>query len=105
MCGGWCDIGYNAIVDKWGILYEGAPGSLERTTIGTHAAGFNTLTFGVSILGDYASLHLSEVTLRTAGALLGVKLAAHGVHSEGTVDIYTSEGENSRYKHREVTLP
>src|SRR5665647_2868216 len=48
---GWCDIGYNFVVDKWGNIYEGRANSLTRPVIGVHAGGFNTGTVGVSMLG------------------------------------------------------
>ena len=50
---GWGDIGYNVIVDKFGRLFEGRYGGLASTVIGAHAGGFNTDTFGVSMLGNY----------------------------------------------------
>ena len=50
---GWGDIGYNVIVDKFGRLWEGRYGGLASTVIGAHAGGFNTSTFGVSMLGNY----------------------------------------------------
>jgi hypothetical protein len=52
---GWGDIGYNVIVDKFGRLWEGRYGGLASTVIGAHAGGFNTGTFGVSMLGNYDS--------------------------------------------------
>ena len=50
---GWGDIGYNFIVDKFGRIFEGRYGGLTSTVIGAHAGGFNTDTFGVSMLGNY----------------------------------------------------
>ncbi|GAA2000631.1 N-acetylmuramoyl-L-alanine amidase [Brevibacterium samyangense] len=56
---GWSDIGYNMLVDKFGNIYEGRKGSLpdkrERMTVGAHAGGFNTGTFGVAVMGTYSS--------------------------------------------------
>ena len=56
---GWCDIGYNFVVDKWGNIYEGRDNSLTQPIIGVHAGGFNTGTLGVVDAG-----HLHQ---RTAG--------------------------------------
>jgi len=50
---GWGDIGYNVIVDKFGRLWEGRYGGLASIVIGAHAGGFNTGTFGVSMMGNY----------------------------------------------------
>ncbi|GHD08278.1 cell wall-binding repeat-containing protein [Zhihengliuella salsuginis] len=49
----WCDIGYHMLVDKFGNIYEGRGGGVTKARIATHAAGWNSDTFGVSVLGDY----------------------------------------------------
>jgi hypothetical protein len=51
---GWCDLGYNFVVDKWGNIYEGRAGSLTEPVVGVHAGGFNTATVGVAMLGNYS---------------------------------------------------
>ena len=54
---GWGDIGYNVIVDKFGRRWEGRAGGLASTVVGAHAGGFNSGTFGVSMLGNYESVN------------------------------------------------
>lgn len=73
---GWADLGYNLVVDKWGRLWEGRAGGLDRAVIGTHAAGFNTGTFGVSVMGDY--------TKATAGRDVTNALARVAAHAART---------------------
>ena len=50
---GWDDIGYNILVDRFGTVYEGRYGGFHRGAIGTHTAGFNSQTLGISLLGNY----------------------------------------------------
>ena len=55
---GWDDIGYNLLVDKYGQVFEGRYGGVDRPVIGAHAEGFNTGSVGVAVIGDYTSAHL-----------------------------------------------
>ncbi|MBK5222927.1 MAG: N-acetylmuramoyl-L-alanine amidase [Acidimicrobiia bacterium] len=52
---GWCDIAYNFFIDKYGNIYEGRTGSIDGPVIGGHAAGFNTGSVGIALLGQYNS--------------------------------------------------
>src|SRR5699024_5318680 len=52
---GWDDVGYNMFADKYGRLWEGRAGGLSKAVVGAHAAGYNTGTFGISVLGTFGS--------------------------------------------------
>ncbi len=41
---GWHDIGYNFLIDKYGTIFEGRAGGVNRPVLGAHTLGFNTPT-------------------------------------------------------------
>ncbi len=81
---GWCDLGYNFLVDKWGNVYEGAAGSLEKALIGAHTGGFNTGTVGVAMVGTYTSTAPPEAQLDGVAKIIAYRLARYGVDPAGT---------------------
>ncbi|SIS48882.1 Uncharacterized conserved protein, contains LGFP repeats [Corynebacterium appendicis CIP 107643] len=70
---GWGDIGYNALVDKYGNIYEGRAGGLDRAVEGAHVGAFNKHTFGVSMMGDYSTATPTQEALKAMGEIIGWK--------------------------------
>jgi N-acetylmuramoyl-L-alanine amidase len=94
---GWNDIGYNALVDKYGTIYEGRAGGLDKPIVGAHAQGFNTQTAGVANIGDYSSIGASDAALRATATYIRWKLEVHGQPLSGPVTLKSGGGPESRY--------
>jgi hypothetical protein len=104
---GWCDIGYNFLVDKWGNIYEGAQGSITAPIIGAHAGGFNTRTVGVSMVGTYTNVAPSAAQKDSVAEIAGFRLAQYGVDPD-TSATFTSAGRTAGGRYdagQQVVLP
>lgn len=89
---GWCDIAYNAMVDKYGQVFEGRAGGMSRAVQGAHTGGFNTDTWGVAMLGDFNAEPPTPIQLRTTGRLLGWRLGLDRVDPRGTAALTSAGG-------------
>jgi uncharacterized protein with LGFP repeats len=91
---GWCDIAYNALVDKYGQVFEGSAGGLTKAVEGFHTGGFNRNTWGVAMIGNFDDVPPTPIQLRTVGRLIGWRLGMDGVDPKGTVEL---ESAGSHY--------
>ena len=98
---GWNDIGYNVLVDKWGRLWEGRAGGLDRAVIGAHALGVNDETTGISALGNYDEVAAPDAMTAGIERFLAWKLDRHGVDPTGTATI-NGEQHPTIIGHRDV---
>lgn len=102
---GWKDIGYNALVDKFGNIYEGRTGGLDKNVQGAHAGGFNVDTWGISMMGDYSSINPTEATLKSVANMIGWRLAVAGLDPMGSVTLTSSGGSDKYSRGTAVDLP
>jgi len=94
---GWNDIGYNALVDRYGTIYEGRAGGLDQAIVGAQAQGFNSQTAGVANIGDYSSISAGDAALRATADYIRWKLTVHGQPLSGPVTLTSGGGSESRY--------
>ncbi|MEA2360887.1 MAG: hypothetical protein QOD71_32 [Thermoleophilaceae bacterium] len=94
---GWNDIGYNALVDKYGVLYEGRAGGLDSAVVGAQAQGFNSETAGIASIGDHTSVAATPETLGALARYIRWKLAVHLQPLSGQVTLTSAGGPESRY--------
>ncbi|MFX0573265.1 N-acetylmuramoyl-L-alanine amidase [Nocardia nepalensis] len=103
---GWCDIGYNALVDKYGQIFEGRFGGMDRPVQGAHAGGFNENTSGVALMGNYESEEPSEEALNAIGRFVGWRSKIAGLDPKGYTTMYSEGTEFTSYAEGEaVRLP
>ncbi|KAA1397519.1 N-acetylmuramoyl-L-alanine amidase [Aeromicrobium ginsengisoli] len=88
----WCDIGYNFLVDKYGQIFEGRNGGVDKPVRGAHAGNksVNTYTMGVSMMGTFTSTQPTDATKDAMVKLIGWRLgttfhAAKGKYTLGGV--------------------
>ena len=103
---GWCDVGYNAMVDKYGNIYEGRYGGLDKNVQGAHAGGFNKNTWGISMLGDYSSVQPTQAMINSVGNMLGWRHKVAGVDPKGTTTLTSAGSHYAKYPYgTQVKLP
>jgi flagellar hook assembly protein FlgD len=101
---GWNDIGYNFLVDRWGNVYEGRFGGIDKPVIGAHALGFNTGSVGVALIGTYTSAPPPQAQLLGLEKLLAWRLDVAHIDPLSTV-IATSGGNEKFSAGTQIALP
>jgi len=100
---GWNDIGYNFLVDRFGTIYEGRGGGIDRNVVGAHAQGFNVGTVGVALMGNFQSANPTAAEQNALVRLLAWRLDVAHVDPRSLV-VYTSGGNYKFSAGRIVTL-
>ena len=90
---GWNDIGYNALVDRFGTVYEGRYGGIDRNVVGAHAKGFNTGSFGIAVLGNFQTADPPQAAVDALVRTLAWRLDLAHVDPLSTVNAISSGNE------------
>ncbi|MGH3423198.1 MAG: N-acetylmuramoyl-L-alanine amidase [Nocardioidaceae bacterium] len=82
---GWCDIGYNFLVDKYGTIYKGRRGNKNLTIRGAHAGNWdvNAYTTGISMMGNFDKIKPSHPMKDAVVKLIGWKLGTNYLPASG----------------------
>ncbi|WP_310964415.1 FG-GAP-like repeat-containing protein [Nocardioides terrisoli] len=81
---GWRDIGYNFLVDRFGRIWEGRYGGVDRPVIGAHTLGFNDVSFAMSAIGNYDIAEPPKVLLDAYARLFAWKLSMYNIKANAT---------------------
>ena len=81
---GWSDIGYNFLVDRFGRIWEGRYGGIDKPVVGAHTLNYNDYSFAMSAIGNFDIVQPPDVMLRAYGQLFAWKLSLHGVNPAST---------------------
>ncbi|WP_187774226.1 N-acetylmuramoyl-L-alanine amidase [Lolliginicoccus suaedae] len=103
---GWCDVGYHALVDKYGQIFEGRFGGLDKDLQGAHSGGFNVNTAGYSMIGHYQETTPPRAQVEALAKLAGWRLALEDLSPKGSSTHY-SEGTQYTWlaQGQPITLP
>ncbi|MDX6264404.1 MAG: hypothetical protein QOH84_6092 [Kribbellaceae bacterium] len=74
---GWCDLGYNFLVDRFGRAFEGRYGGAQLPVLGAHTGSFNANSFGVSLIGNFDKVVPPTPMLEMTARIIAWKLDAN----------------------------
>jgi hypothetical protein len=94
---GWCDIGYNFLIDRFGRIWEGRYGGINKAVIGAHTGGFNTDSFGVAAIGTYTTTQPSSAMLSAYERLFAWKLGLYFRDPTGNDHLVSSGGGTDKW--------
>lgn len=94
---GWCDIGYNFVIDWDGTIFEGRWARAYRpwevhdsedrrnfAVSGAHVANYNSGSVGISLVGNFQSVAPPRKMTRSLKKLLAWEADRHGLKPKGT---------------------
>lgn len=86
---GWCDIGYNFLVDKYGQIFEGRKGGITKMVRGAHAGvnAANERTIGVSLMGNYDVAPVPAAMKTAVADLVAWRHSLAGLKATGTYSL------------------
>jgi hypothetical protein len=99
---GWSDIGYNYLIDRFGRIWEGRYGGVDRAVVGAHTLGFNDDSFAASAIGNYQITKPSKAMIQAYATLFAWKLSLHGVTASSTHQYVTSRFFQAINGHRDA---
>jgi uncharacterized protein with LGFP repeats len=85
---GWCDIGYNFLIDRFGNVFEGRDGGIRRSVRGAHAGDYNVNTTGISLMGNFDLEKPTRAMTQSLVSLIAWRLGTAYLHAFGRPFIF-----------------
>jgi hypothetical protein len=99
---GWSDVGYNFLVDRFGRIWEGRAGGIDRAVLGAHTGGFNSDSFGVAVLGNFVHDRPTPATLDAIERVIAWKFSrygqAPGLNPQSDTTLVSAGGGTDRWR-------
>lgn len=99
---GWSDVGYNFLVDKFGRIWEGRYGGVDRPVVGAHTLGYNDYSFAMSAIGNFDTARAPRAMVQAYGSLFAWKLSLHGVSAASTRQVVGPDRFQAINGHRDA---
>jgi peptidoglycan hydrolase-like protein with peptidoglycan-binding domain len=82
---GWSDVGYNFLVDRFGRIWEGRYGGMDKAVVGAQTLNFNSVSTGVSVIGNFQVAAAPQAATDALKRVLAWKLSLAGIPATGSV--------------------
>ncbi|MEE8602571.1 cell wall-binding repeat-containing protein [Euzebya tangerina] len=99
---GWDDLGYNFLIDRFGRIFEGRAGGLTEPVVGSQAAGFNTGSTGIALMGNFEFAGPSPAALDGVVDLVAWLAEIHHFSAHGVAEVRSYGSE--KYAEGEIAL-
>jgi len=99
---GWRDIGYNFLVDRFGRIWEGRYGGVNRPVVGAHTLGYNEYSFAMSAIGNFDILSPPQAVVDAYARLFAWKLSLSNIRADSTRLRVKDKWLNAINGHRDV---
>ena len=99
---GWRDIGYNYLVDRFGRIWEGRWGGVDRAVVGAHTLGYNEVSFAMSAIGNFDIAQPPQAVLDAYARLFAWKLSLYNIRADQTNILVKGRYLNAINGHRDV---
>jgi hypothetical protein len=103
---GFSDVGYNFLIDRFGVIYQGREGGILQPVAGAHAQGFNWGSVGIALVGDFQRGSVPRAAAQALDTLTTWLAEQHQIDPMGRGVHVSTGGTSTQYAEGdEVELP